>query len=132
MAVHYNQSEGPALALCQELEALGVKAIPVGGDLQDEEAVRAVFQQAWDGLDEATRQAVLDAAAAAEEAGWARARELADWYKEQLAANGMTVEPPGEQLEAGFQAIGATMTEEWLAVAGDAGKAIVDAYKAGN
>lgn len=89
-----------------------------------------VNQQAWDGLDEATQQTVLDAAAEAEEAGWARARELADWYKEQLAANGMTVEPPGEQLKAGFQAIGETMTEEWLDKAGEEGRAIVDAYRA--
>jgi hypothetical protein len=41
----------------------------------------------------------------------------------------MKVEPPSEQLRADLEQIGATMTEEWLQQTGEAGKAIVDAYK---
>lgn len=84
---------------------------------------------AWNGLDEATRGVVLGAAAMAEEAGWAKARELADWYKEELTANGMTVAEPSDQLRGDFEAIGKTMTEEWLGQAGDSGKSVIDAYR---
>lgn len=91
-----------------------------------------VNKDAWAGLDEATQTAVSEAAAAAEARGWAKAEELAGWYAEQLAENGMEVLPPGEQLVADFQAIGATMTEEWLEKAGDQGQAIIDAYQAGD
>jgi len=56
--------------------------------------------------------------------------ELAEWYKEQLTENGMTVQPPGDQLAADLLGIGDTMTSEWLESAGDAGQAIVDDFKA--
>lgn len=84
---------------------------------------------AWNKLDAPTKGVVMGAAAMAEEAGWGKAESLADWYKEKLAANGMTIEPPSAKLKADFVAIGGTMTEEWLKRAGDAGKAVVDSYK---
>jgi TRAP-type C4-dicarboxylate transport system substrate-binding protein len=89
-----------------------------------------VNKEAWSGLDEKTQGIILGAAAMAEQAGWAEARRLSDWYAKQLAANGMTVEPPSDQLEADFKSIGETMTQEWLQKAGDAGKAVIDAYRA--
>ena len=89
-----------------------------------------VNKQAFEALSETQQNALLEAAAQAEERGWAKARELADWYKQQLADNGMEVGPPSEQLFSDFKAIGETMTNEWLEKAGDNGKAIVDAYKA--
>jgi TRAP-type C4-dicarboxylate transport system substrate-binding protein len=85
---------------------------------------------AWNGLDEATRTIVLEAAADAETRGWAKAEELANWYKDQLAENGMTVEGPSDALAADFRAIGETMMNEWLERAGDQGRAAIDAYKA--
>jgi len=88
-----------------------------------------VNQQAWDGLDEATRAALSECGAEAEARGTARSEELNDWYKEQLIANGMTVQPPGEALRQDLLEIGATMTEEWLATAGDSGKAVIEAYR---
>ena len=66
----------------------------------------------------------------AEQAGWAKAQELSDWYKEQLAANGMEVGPPSAKLAEDFKAVGATMTTEWLERAGESGKAVIDAYQA--
>ena len=84
---------------------------------------------AWNGLDDATRQIVEDQAAVAEIRGWAKAIELADWYKEQLAKNGMTVGPAGDQLSADFRAIGETMMKEWLERAGAKGKSVIDAYQ---
>ena len=89
-----------------------------------------VNNDAWAKLDEATQKVVLEKAAAAEARGWAKAEELANWYVEELAKNGMKVGPAGDQLKADFAKIGETMTTEWLAKAGDTGKAAVDAYKA--
>jgi hypothetical protein len=50
VAVHYNSSSEPAKALCRELKAMRVRAIPVPGDLSDEEAVGRLFHEAWAGL----------------------------------------------------------------------------------
>jgi TRAP-type C4-dicarboxylate transport system substrate-binding protein len=88
-----------------------------------------VNKQGWEGLDDASRQALLDCAAEAEARGTAKSEELNGWYKEQLMANGMTVTPAGDELRADLEAIGATMTEEWLAIAGDDGKAVIDTYQ---
>ncbi len=41
----------------------------------------------------------------------------------------MTVGPAGDKLKADFQNIGQTMLDEWLAKAGDGGKALIDAYR---
>lgn len=85
---------------------------------------------AWDALDEATRTAVQTCADQAAADGLAEVRELAGGYLETLAENGMTVEAPSEDLAAELEAYGATMTEEWLAQAGEAGQGIIDAYRA--
>ncbi len=85
--------------------------------------------ETWNGLDEKTQTIILEEAAKAEKAGWDKARELSDWYKDELAKNGMTIEPPSDELKAGFAAIGETMTTEWLASAGENGQAVIDAYR---
>jgi TRAP-type transport system periplasmic protein len=88
-----------------------------------------VNKQAFDGLDKATQQALLKAAADAEARGWKTSEDKNKWYLEQMAKNGMSVGPPSAQLKADFKKIGDTMTAEWLATAGPDGKAIVDAYR---
>jgi TRAP-type C4-dicarboxylate transport system substrate-binding protein len=88
-----------------------------------------VNKQAWEGLDDPIRQALEECGAEAEARGTAKSEELNDWYKEQLIANGMTVEPAGDQLRADLEEIGATMTEEWLATAGESGTAVIDSYR---
>jgi len=88
-----------------------------------------VNKDAWQGLGEATQGVLRDCAAKAEQAGTAKSAELNDWYKEQLVANGMKVQPPGDQLRADLEAIGQTMTDEWLDAAGEQGKLIIDSYK---
>ena len=88
-----------------------------------------VNQKAFDALDKPSQDAVVKAAAAAEERGWKISEEKAKWYLDQLKSKGMNVAPPSAQLKADFQKVGATMTEEWLKTAGPDGKAIVDAYK---
>jgi TRAP-type C4-dicarboxylate transport system substrate-binding protein len=84
----------------------------------------------WEGLDETTQGAIQDCADQAAERGTAKAQELTQWYLEQLAASGMTVGQPSEALKADLDQIGETMTQDWLDKAGDAGKAIIDSYRA--
>lgn len=94
----------------------------------------AVFvnMEAWNGLDDATKTVMNDCATAAKAEGLARSKDYTDFTLKGLREGGMTVEPANDTLVGELQAIGATMTEEWLAGAGDAGKAIVDSYKAAN
>ena len=88
-----------------------------------------VNKQAWEGLDDASRTALLECGAEAEARGTAKSEELNDWYKAQMIENGMIVEPAGEELRADLEEIGAIMTDEWLATAGETGKAVIDAYR---
>ena len=88
-----------------------------------------VNRKAFDALDKASQDAVLKAAAAAEERGWKTSEEKNGWYLEQLKKNGMTVSPPSAQLKSDFQKIGQTMADEWAKNAGADGKAIIEAYR---
>ncbi len=89
-----------------------------------------VNNEAWAKLDEATQKVVLEKAAEAETRGWATAEAGAQKDLETLASNGMTVGEASDTLKADFAKVGETMTEEWLAKAGETGKAAIDAYKA--
>ena len=42
----------------------------------------------------------------------------------------MAVAPAGDELRAGLEEIGATMTAEWLENAGEQGQAVIDAFQA--
>ncbi|CAN7163303.1 TRAP transporter substrate-binding protein [Rhizobacter sp. LjRoot28] len=88
-----------------------------------------VNKRAFDALDKPTQEAVLKAAAAAEERGWKLSEEKNKWYLEQLAAKGMTVSEPPAALAADFKKMGDLMLVDWLRKAGDDGKAIVDAFR---
>ncbi|MGF1477863.1 MAG: TRAP transporter substrate-binding protein [Geminicoccaceae bacterium] len=89
-----------------------------------------VNKDAWNGLDEASQNVLRACADMAELAGTTKSEQLNDWYKAQLAANGMTVTPAGDQLRADLEQIGATMTEEWIEAAGDQGQTIIEGFKA--
>ncbi len=88
-----------------------------------------INKKAWDALDDRTRSLVRGAAAMAEAHGWATSEQLADGYLVTLRENGMTVEAPGEELARGVEAIGQTMTQEWLDQAGNAGKEVLSIYR---
>lgn len=88
-----------------------------------------VNTDAFNALPAASKDCLTSKATEAEARGSAKAEELAGGFVKTLADNGMKVTEPGEQLAADLATIGATMTEEWLANAGDAGKAIVEAYR---
>ena len=86
-----------------------------------------VNKAAFNGLDKATQDAILKAAATAEERGWKMWQEKAGWYLDQLKAKGMKVQAPSPELAAGFKKAGETLTADWLKKAGAEGQAIIDA-----
>ena len=88
-----------------------------------------VNQKAFDALDKAGQDAVLQQAAAAESRGWQNSeKNNADNLKE-LAVKGMKIDTVvGEILKRELKPIGDTMTADWLKLAGADGKAIIDAY----
>lgn len=50
LVIHYNSSEAPARALCQELETLGATAVPLQANLDDPVAAEGLFGEAWEAL----------------------------------------------------------------------------------
>ncbi|MDX1785233.1 TRAP transporter substrate-binding protein [Roseovarius sp. ZX-A-9] len=80
-------------------------------------------------LDEATQNAVLKAAAAAEARGLEMSKKETDEKVAILRENGITVVEPSEELMSGLREIGAQMLENWKAEAGDEGAALLDAYQ---
>src|SRR5215471_17784949 len=91
--------------------------------------VTFVNKAAFDALDKPTQEAILKAAAVAEDRGWKLAEEKAKWYLEQLAANKMKVLPPSPALKTGLEKIGDQLTADWLKKAGPDGEAVIAAYK---
>jgi TRAP-type C4-dicarboxylate transport system substrate-binding protein len=85
-------------------------------------------KEAFDALPEQSQNCLISSGMLASAAGTARSEQLTGWYLAELAANGMVVAPPGDQLTADLQVIGETMSAEWTEAAGADGKTIVDAY----
>lgn len=89
-----------------------------------------VNSAAFDSLSDEAQAAVLAAAAKAEARGWVMSNALQAGLTANLAANGMTVSPPGEQLLEELKAIGRQMVDEWLQKAGDRGAEFIADYQA--
>lgn len=87
-----------------------------------------VNQKAFDALDKATQNAVLQAAAAAEARGWKSSEEKTAWYLDQLKKHGMQVLPPSARMTAEFRKVAEVLADDWVKKAGPEGKAILDAY----
>jgi TRAP-type C4-dicarboxylate transport system substrate-binding protein len=87
-----------------------------------------VSQKAFDALDKPTQDAVLKAAAAAQDRGWKLSEAKDTEYQKELAAKGMKVADPSPALKKDLKAIGDKLAAEWLASAGADGKAIIDAF----
>jgi TRAP-type transport system periplasmic protein len=88
-----------------------------------------VGKAAFDALDKPMQDALLKAAAAAEQRGWQVSEQKDAEYLKELAAKGMKIAPPSEVLRTELRAIGTRMTSEWAKSAGAEGQAIIDAYK---
>ena len=89
-----------------------------------------VNSDVWSGVSDSNKNVVQACARMAEYAGTWRAKEYTGFTMAGLAAGGMTVERASDQLMTELKGVGETMAAEWLEAAGDAGKAIVDAYSA--
>ena len=88
-----------------------------------------VNQKAFDALDKPTQDALLKAAAEAEQRGWKTSEEKTAFYLAELGKNGLKVEPPSAALAADMKKVGETMAAEWAKQAGAEGQAILDAYR---
>ncbi|WP_428688555.1 TRAP transporter substrate-binding protein [Roseibium sp.] len=88
-----------------------------------------VNKGAFDALSEAEKAAVLEAAADAEKRGWEASKVETKSKTNVLVENGITVVQPSSELIKELAAIGETMSAEWQAQAGEAGAAILEAYK---
>jgi len=89
-----------------------------------------VNKDVWAGVSDKNKAAIQGCADLAAYAGYWRAVQYTDFTLKGLRDGGMTVQPAGEQLQSELNEIGKTMVDEWLAAAGDEGKAVVDAFKA--
>jgi TRAP-type transport system periplasmic protein len=87
-----------------------------------------VNQRAFDALDKATQDAVLTQASAAEQRGWGMSEKKDDEYLKELAAKGMKIDTTSAGLKRELKAIGDQMTADWLKLAGEDGKAIIEAF----
>ncbi len=90
-----------------------------------------VNKKAFDALDKPTQAVVEKVAAAAQERGWKVSEEKDAEYIRELQAKGMTVDRSSDALKRELKIIGGRMTNDWLRSAGEDGKAIIDAYRAG-
>ena len=88
-----------------------------------------VNKAAFDRLPQDQKQAVRDAAKAAEERGWRESMAENESKRQMLADNKMIVQKPSPELMKGLEAIGAQITAEFVKNAGPDGQAILDAYK---
>jgi TRAP-type C4-dicarboxylate transport system substrate-binding protein len=88
-----------------------------------------VNKAAFNALDKPTQDAVMKAAAAAEQRGWQLSEQKDREYIDLLKKNGMQVVEPPAAMKAELRKIGDTMLQEWLQKAGADGKTIVDAYR---
>lgn len=88
-----------------------------------------VNKDIWNGSSDVNKSAIRGCADLAAYAGYWRAVQYTDFTLKGLADNGMKVQKAGEQLQVDLNKIGETMSAEWMAAAGDEGKAIVEKFK---
>ena len=88
-----------------------------------------VSQEAFDALPKEAQDVVTAAAATAEERGWSASMAETEKTTQALKDNGITVADPSADMKAGFEKIGATMTDAWVKKAGAPGKTMLDAYR---
>jgi TRAP-type transport system periplasmic protein len=89
-----------------------------------------VNERAWQRLPETVKAAMTAQSKTAEERGWKLAGEAETSTVEELRKQGMTVSQPADALRADVRAVGAKLTDEWIAKAGEGGKKVIDAYRA--
>nr|WP_300309992.1 TRAP transporter substrate-binding protein [Halomonas sp.] len=85
--------------------------------------------KAFERLDDEAQQAVLDAAAQAEERGWEASKTDAAIGAEALKEHDITITTPNEAVAEALQAAGDKLYEDWEKRANDQAKALVEDYR---
>jgi len=88
-----------------------------------------VNARAFNALDTATQDALLQAAAQIEVRGWQVSQTRSSQDLAELAKHGMSIVKPAPELMAGLNQVGATMLADWLKKTGADGQAMIDAYR---
>ena len=88
-----------------------------------------VNKRDFDRLDDATQQAVLDAAAEAERRGWQASREDSAESAKALEAHGVSISQPNASLAEDLKAAGDSLFEDWQARAGEQAKTLIERYR---
>jgi TRAP-type C4-dicarboxylate transport system substrate-binding protein len=88
-----------------------------------------VNRDAYNALDDATKEAIQTAAKAAQERGWEMSKKESEEQTKVLKENGMTVVEPSEELMSGLRKIGEEMQTKWNETASAEAKQVVEAYK---
>ncbi|RUR31986.1 C4-dicarboxylate ABC transporter substrate-binding protein [Vreelandella andesensis] len=86
-------------------------------------------QRSFDRLDESTQDALMEAAARAEERGWEMSREDNEASLEALKENGISVSQPNEAVSAALQAAGDKLFADWESRADDDAKQALESYR---
>lgn len=89
-----------------------------------------VSQRALSALPADLQAKIREAAKTAETRGWKASEEAKAAMEKALAEKGMKVEQPSPKLMAEMDAVGRTITDEWIAKAGEDGKKLIEAYRA--
>ncbi len=88
-----------------------------------------VNKDAYEGLDDATREAIQTAAKAAQERGWEMSMKETEAKTAELKKNGMTVVEPSDELMSGLRKIGDQMLEQWKKTASADAKEALGNYQ---
>jgi TRAP-type C4-dicarboxylate transport system substrate-binding protein len=91
--------------------------------------VVVVNKRVFQTLDEPTRTAILNAAAAAEERGWQMSVDETNKTMQVMRDHGMIVADPAPTLKQGLQENGTLMTREWVQRAGPEGAEILRRFE---
>jgi TRAP-type C4-dicarboxylate transport system substrate-binding protein len=89
-----------------------------------------VNEAAFNALSANEQQALLTAAAAAEQRGLERGSEVTKEQLDTLAKRGIQVSQASPELLASLKTVGSTMTEEWRKKADADQRGVLDAYEA--
>jgi TRAP-type C4-dicarboxylate transport system substrate-binding protein len=87
--------------------------------------------KALQALDKPAQDAVLKAAADAEQRGWQISQEKNEWYKKALTEKGMKIMKPPAKLVVDMQQVGTIMVADWEKQAGPDGQAVLTAFRGG-
>jgi TRAP-type C4-dicarboxylate transport system substrate-binding protein len=88
-----------------------------------------VNKKAFDALDKPSQDALLKAAAEAEDRGWKTSQEKTEWYKKALTEKGMKIMTPAPKLMQDMRQVGTIMLADWEKKAGADGQALLAAFR---